>query len=178
MMEQEWLPALQVWARRDMEQESPSGPVTHRATAKWLLTEETSLKARSRELESSPTCPICEYLCLLTVPRLVLVPVLTAWLGAGLCAIEAAARKALVIACLHCFCIDCLRRWVDRSRACPLCKVRPSSLSLARYVSSAFAGLVHRSCSICNGQLPRQLVGTASFGTAIPVAPLLLGWAF
>ena len=43
---------------------------------------------------------------------------------AGLCEIFDAREKAVVIACMHVFCLACLARWSALKRSCPLCKVR------------------------------------------------------
>ena len=33
-------------------------------------------------------------------------------------------EKAVLMHCLHVFCVDCLNRWLPVKRLCPLCKVR------------------------------------------------------
>ena len=35
--------------------------------------------------------------------------------------------KAVVIACMHVFCLACLSRWSALKRTCPLCKVTPAT---------------------------------------------------
>ena len=44
---------------------------------------------------------------------------------AGLGEIFDARDKAVVIACMHVFCLACLSRWSALKRTCPLCKVTP-----------------------------------------------------
>ena len=31
-------------------------------------------------------------------------------------------EKAVLLTCLHCFCVPCIQQWSDVSRSCPLCK--------------------------------------------------------
>lgn len=43
---------------------------------------------------------------------------------AGLNDIENERERAVVLDCLHCFCVPCISRWAKLRRECPLCKVR------------------------------------------------------
>ena len=45
-------------------------------------------------------------------------------LPAGLGDIVDVREKAVLLHCLHVFCVDCLNRWLPVKRLCPLCKVR------------------------------------------------------
>ncbi|KAK9807017.1 hypothetical protein WJX72_010799 [[Myrmecia] bisecta] len=50
--------------------------------------------------EGLPTCPIC------------------------LTEIFELRHKAVVVPCMHVFCLPCLKRWSEQKRVCPLCKGR------------------------------------------------------
>ena len=45
-------------------------------------------------------------------------------LSSGLGDIVDVREKAILMHCLHVFCVDCLNRWLPVKRLCPLCKVR------------------------------------------------------
>jgi len=48
-------------------------------------------------------------------------------LSSGLGDIVDVREKAVLMHCLHVFCVDCLNRWLPVKRLCPLCKVRPNA---------------------------------------------------
>ena len=64
---------------------------------------------------------------------------------AGLSEIQEQVAKAVILPCMHVFCLGCLSQWIALKRSCPMCKVSPSpcafqSMSVPIDVSSNWAG--------------------------------------
>jgi hypothetical protein len=73
--------------------------------------------------------------CLMLNDQVLYVPSLTRMpLVAGLGEIFDLRDKAVVISCMHVFCLACLSRWSTLKKFCPLCKVciRPLIKTLER----------------------------------------------
>jgi hypothetical protein len=62
------------------------------------------------------------------------------WIAAGLGEIFDLRDKAVVIACMHVFCLACLARWSALKRSCPLCKVGMSPCQ-AKHAASCVGGM-------------------------------------